>query len=647
MMTGEATAAVPTGTTRRSGFEHNPALDGIRGFAVAVVVLYHTGLIHGGWIGVEVFFVLSGYLITSLLLGEIDRTGRVDLVAFWRRRARRLLPALYVTLGVAAVFVLAVSPRTAYGTIRRDVIGALTYSSNWVSIFGGNGYWQQFAVPSPLRHMWSLAVEEQFYVVYPLLAVAVLRPRVRQWAIPTLAAVALAWQLWSVAHVALDRFYLGTDTRAFGILIGALVALVPQRVGDRAGAALGVVAVTGLVAASLWLDGSARGSFHGPFQLCSLAAAALVLAVRPTGPTWLRAWCSSRPLTLLGRWSYGIYLFHWPVAEALRQRWDLGAVAVTLVTVPVSLAVAGLSYRWIESPIRHSGLGGRRRASGGLAIGAACAVAALVTTTVGSERSLSAADVADEVAPQVSSPSDGPLAVFDGILERPLDRPYRVMLVGDSVGASLVPALEGLVSSAGIEVFSRAAPSCSYDRERTSSGGDFQEDQSCVDIVAGWRTDVATFRPDVVYFVYGSWSGWYYQDAFRTQCDPVLADRVTELYSLALDDLTSAGARVVFVGPPYWRANGTDEGLDTAYDCLRDVMQRFVAAHNDVASYVDLHHLVCDGSDCDAMVGDQLARPDGLHFDGDAAVTATIELLRSALEPPADGWPASVPIERN
>lgn len=227
---------------------------------------------------------------------------------------------------------------------------------------------------------------------------------------------------------------------------------------------------------------------------------------------------------------------------------------------------------------------------------------------------------------------------------RPQGRPARVLVVGDSVGASLEDPLTQLSTAAGFEVFSRAAPSCSYDRELTT-GGTFTEDPSCLDIVHGWASDVDLYRPDAVLFVYGSWSGWEYAGQFRTQCDPVLAQHVTTLYMQAVHDLGSTGAPVYFVAPPYWRLDGGDAATDDAYDCLRGVMAEFVASHPSTTALIDLSHVVCDGRDCDASAGGQTVRADGLHFSGPGALTVAVEIMRHVIAAPVAGWPPVEPIE--
>lgn len=381
---------------------YNPGLDAFRGLSVIAVVLYHTGVTTGGWIGVECFFVLSGYLITSLLINEYDHTRRIDLIGFWRRRARRLLPALFLLLGSIAVYVRVVAEPSEYGPIRRDVVGALTYTSNWLAIHGGSGYWQHFAAPSPLRHMWSLAVEEQFYLVYPLLAVVLLRSRrARSVAVPAMAIVALAWQLWMTQHATLDRLYLGTDTRAFGILVGATVAVIPRGAGRRVARWIAPIALLGLAAAAATLDGNSGATFRGPFQLTTLAAGLTVFGLRAGSGDPLVSVLARRWLVAVGRWSYGIYLVHWPMVALAARHPGLRSLEVAAVVLPVSIVIAAASYRWIESPIRHGGLARLGRpwivGTGLAALGAA----AVLSSTVGATAPLAASTVARAPIPSL------------------------------------------------------------------------------------------------------------------------------------------------------------------------------------------------------------------------------------------------------
>ncbi|TME48646.1 MAG: acyltransferase, partial [Chloroflexi bacterium] len=269
-------------------------LDGLRALAVLAVIAYHLnfGWAQGGLLGVGVFFVLSGYLITDLLLSQRERTGRIWLGRFWLRRARRLLPALWVMLAVVAVWVSLVQPEQL-AALRQDVVAAFAYASNWWYVFQHISYFASFGPPSPLGHLWSLAVEEQFYVVWPLLLIIAVRFVRRRQVLVVLVllgvvASALAMAALYQAGGNPNRMYYGTDTRAFELLIGASLALVwPSRrvvaaISRRRRAALDAVGVSGLAVIALMVVYTNQYQpfvYQGGLVLLSLAAAALVVAL--------------------------------------------------------------------------------------------------------------------------------------------------------------------------------------------------------------------------------------------------------------------------------------------------------------------------------------------------------------------------------
>ena len=348
------------GVDRGPRLAHRPALDGLRGAAVLSVLLYHTGVLRGGWIGVDTFFVLSGYLITSLLLAEHDRTGGIALKAFWGRRARRLLPALFLLLAGVGLFAALVATAEARSVIRQDLWGALTYGSNWLDIVRGSGYWQTFTQPSPLAHVWSLAIEEQFYVVWPLVAWWALR-RGGARRLATVAAaggvVLAAWAIglaWAGASV--DRLYLGTDTRAPALLLGATLGAL--RVGTarpelrRVAHVAGPLGVALLVWAAFTLDGRDPEVYRGALLGVSLAGALAVVGASQDDGGWFGRVVGWRPLCVLGLLSYGIYLAHWPILLAVQHWSHLGPWATTAVVAPLTIAVAAASYLAVEHPIR-------------------------------------------------------------------------------------------------------------------------------------------------------------------------------------------------------------------------------------------------------------------------------------------------------
>jgi len=359
----------------RSGQRYMPGLDGLRALAVLAVIAYHEqlGWAPGGLLGVGVFFTLSGYLITDLLLGHWCARGRLDLGDFWLRRARRLLPALFVMLAVVTAWITVLSP-ARLASLRGAVAGAATYSSNWYYIATHSSYFARFAPPGPFDHLWSLAVEEQFYLVWPwllLIGVCCLRGRrstaVRWLALPTLALAAGSAVLMVVLyHPGYDptRIYEGSDTRACGLLIGAALAMLwpsrrasgPARWASLAldGAGIAGLAVIGLM---IWRVGQYSPlTYQGGLVALSVATAGVLAAATCPGSLVGLA-LGWRPLRWLGVRSYGIYLWHYPVillTSPANPGPDLPRAAVQ---VAASVGIAAVSWRFVEEPIRRGALG--------------------------------------------------------------------------------------------------------------------------------------------------------------------------------------------------------------------------------------------------------------------------------------------------
>ena len=375
---------------------YSPGLDGLRALAVIAVLLYHADLawIPGGFLGVEVFFVISGYLITALLLAEWRQRGRIDLKGFWMRRARRLLPALYVLLVVSLAFSVVFLPGEV-ARLRGDVLAAFGYVTNWYLIFGHVSYFEAVGRPSLLQHLWSLAVEEQFYLLWPpvlalVLAIGASRLRRRRALTVALAgavASAVAMALLYAPGVDPSRIYYGTDTRSTGLLCGAAVAFLwlpddkyrpsetrhhrlelatrgrfRRRWGWTAPLLLDVVGFAAL-GALVWFClnlGEFRPLlYEGGFALVALATVVTIMAVvHPYSFMGARV-LGSAPLRWIGVRSYGIYLWHWPVFMVTRPDLDVPIEGLPLLALRLSVTVllADLSYRFVETPIRRGALG--------------------------------------------------------------------------------------------------------------------------------------------------------------------------------------------------------------------------------------------------------------------------------------------------
>ena len=359
----------PVGSSQR----YMPGLDGLRAIAVLAVIAYHldSGLAPGGLLGVGVFFTLSGYLITDLLLGQREALGRLRLGDFWLRRARRLLPALFLMLAVVVAWVTLLD-RSLLPGLREDVLAAVTYVSNWWNIVRDASYFARFGPPPPLDHLWSLAVEEQFYLIWPFLLWLGLRYVQGRY---TLAGLTLAGAALSAAAMAwiyepgIDptRVYEGTDTRAFGLLVGAVLAMVwPSRklradlITVRGRLLLDAAGVVGLVVIGLLIWRTSEYSpflYKGGILLLSVATVLTVTAlVHPASRLGVAVGWS--PLRWLGVRSYGIYLWHYPIivltAPSMQQKASLGPEALQVFA---TVAVAALSWRFFEEPIRRGAIG--------------------------------------------------------------------------------------------------------------------------------------------------------------------------------------------------------------------------------------------------------------------------------------------------
>ena len=355
------------GVTGRIG-----AVDGLRAFAVCGVIAFHFGLgLPGGFLGVDFFFVISGYVITRLLLIERRRTGAIDWPRFWARRGRRLLPAVVAVLGAVQLWLRLGAPPELRGTTNAQTLAALTYVSNWYAIVANVGYWGAQIDATPLTHLWSLAVEEQFYVAWPLLLVAVLAltrsPR----------ALAVAAGLGAVASYAtgvvlfhtegVDRAYLGTDARAGALLLGVLCAVLltrPEPGPDgswdrlpplrRPASACALLAVAALVL--LWATAAIKAPwlYAGGLFVAGLSAAVIIAYVVAAPGSAAARFVGSRPVVAVGRLSYSLYLWHWPVHVYAIHRWPRAERPLLIAgEITVTVALSCLSFALLEQPVRR------------------------------------------------------------------------------------------------------------------------------------------------------------------------------------------------------------------------------------------------------------------------------------------------------
>ncbi|ULU24130.1 acyltransferase family protein [Dyella terrae] len=366
------TQIVPSVHTRLSG------LDGLRAIAVSAVVLFHADFYwaRGGYLGVDLFFVISGFLITGLMAREVDRRGRLDLRDFYWRRAKRLLPASWLMMAVVVAIATWVA-RDALPHLRNDVVASLAYVTNWELLRSQTSYFEATGRPPLLQHLWSLAIEEQFYILWAPLAF-ILLPRMKRRG---MAVIAIALAAASAAWMALlahkigypgqgdpSRLYFGTDTHGFALLLGSALGLLwqPSPELDRPGVMaratgwlLGLIALTCMVALFAMMGEDTPRLY--PWGFLAAAATSLALIMIATHPGMAFGRCLDNPvMRWIGERSYGIYLWHWPVFMLTRPGMDLRALdnrSVLVVRIVLTLVVAALSYRYLEMPIRRGALG--------------------------------------------------------------------------------------------------------------------------------------------------------------------------------------------------------------------------------------------------------------------------------------------------
>lgn len=613
---------------RHGRWGYRPALDGLRAISVLVIIAFHLPIpqLQGAFLGVNVFFVVSGYLITRLLLIEHDAWGRLDLLGFYARRVRRLLPALLVLVCILCLSFPALMGEKTAATFRGDALSSLFYVANWRMILTGQSYFEAFGAASPFRHLWTLGIEEQFYLLFPvLLIVAVRLFGHRVGAILLIGAVAIASAIEMALVVSpadVSRAYYGTDTRIQDLLVGAVLALVLQRyarpcsprarVAVRASAAIGGAVC--LVA--FWVVRPDAAFFRGGFLAFDLSVAAVVLHIEWWPRSRMGAVLATPVLAWVGRMSYGLYLWHWPVIVVLAAKGaSLPGPVVKNLAVALTFALAAASHYYIEDPVRRGALRRRLGARAPLVSVSAIALATAlaVASTVG--RTLAPDLVAGRAATTTAGQGS-----------------FRLLLVGDSVGFNLgyaFPAsdypqasIEGVINAG----CGTAEQSLAFDG-RPQPGAD--PDQ-CAHIFDDWRTAFQRNHPAAVVWSLGGWEVYdHYIDGRVLSVGSVeYRDYLLSRLDTGLEAL-SPGPSPVYITqvPCYRQASYVVGGVDLATDrndpargqAVNDILRAFASRHPERVRLLDTGSLVCpDGHYVNDVNGVQL-RSDGVHYSPSGA----------------------------
>ena len=555
------------------GQDRTAALDGLRAVAVLGVLLFHAVLLPGGFLGVSSFFTLSGFLIARLVIVELETTGRLDLGPFWSRRARRLLPASVACCFLVLLYGAMAGTPTQLHALRGDMLAAFGQVANWRFLAAGKAYANRFSDPSPLQHYWSLAIEEQFYLVLPLVLAAVAwrtpAHRIRRAVLAAAASLAAvgAGIGWFVSPT---HAYYGTETRlpelAVGVALAAWLGTAHGvRVGHRAVAVARRLVVPALVAlGALWwfAEPSARWISRGGLLANALATAVVIVALHER--TAVTAILSRRPLVWLGRVSYGVYLYHWPVFLWLTpERVGVRAWPLLGVRLAVTVGLAQLSWRLVEQPVRHRRvLHGRaaRYALGAAVVLVVCNLA--LVTARPPQPALAFTDVRGEApiaaTTTVAAP---PAAVTTSTFVTPVvttpPTPLKVMIVGDSIGLTLARGfLDVATGPPSLRVFVDAEVGCSLATggRRRALGYDDDDPAKCATRNEALTGNVVSFQPDVVVVLSCLWDvadrvlpG---ERRWRTPGDPRYDAFTTASLAATADAIGATGATIAWLSCP-------------------------------------------------------------------------------------------------
>jgi peptidoglycan/LPS O-acetylase OafA/YrhL len=638
-------------------FDYRPALDGLRAVAVIAVIAYHLDRAEGGFLGVDLFFVLSGYLITGLLVAEFQRAGRIAIPEFWARRVRRLYPALLLAVAAVLAYAAFVATPLEQWSLRSDAISSLFYFANWHFIFADQSYFAQFADPSPLRHFWSLAIEEQFYLVWPAALAGLLwlrRGRVGLLVgviiVGAIASIAVQALLWNAADP--SRAYYSTFARAHELLIGALLAVYLQQRGEVRRPRLTIIvtaaaAVAVIVAFAVASD-TAGSYYHGGSVLFCLAVAALIAGVEQRGANPIRDALSVAPARYVGRISYSLYLWHWPVILwVTTARVGLSGVALDGLQLVLMFALASASTLFVEEPIRRPGTLRRwlvpRRLALLLPAVSACMVAATFVATRNAESA-----PGDEYV-TVTTPGKRPLTKV------PSSVPVAAVF-GDSIPRALEPALAAAAERRRWVLVNAAVDGCGIadDVVWANETGDVAYWQDICETVAypDERQVITQYDPDVVIWYSNTENSEFLVDGAVVQPDtPEHESNLRVAMEAAHDHLTAGGAKLVLVGvaphsPPLRGcedAQGVDqcanvEDFNATLPYVNAQLKWLAERHSDT-TLISLVDLFCpSGPPCPSEIDGLTVRPDGTHFsDGFAPLIANALLARTASTVPPGG----------
>jgi peptidoglycan/LPS O-acetylase OafA/YrhL len=683
-----------------------PALDGVRAFAVVAVMMYHGGLsiTTGGYMGVDTFFVLSGFLITSLLVSEWRQSLTIRLGAFWARRARRLLPALLLMLLFVAFFASVIVPKGTYGALRLDALATLLYVSNWHFILVNSNYFNETASASPLIHTWSLAVEEQFYLIWPLVVLGILRVTKSLkllFGVCCVAAVASAVETFVLFHhsVSTNRVYLGTDTRAQCLFIGSALAVGLVLLTKRSHAEgrlkegelwspaksngrffCGLAGIAGAaIAVVIWVTTSTTSSFpySGGFFLIGLGTAGVIASAIGAPRTLIPRFLSLAPIRYVGRISYGLYIWHWPLfiwvsatRTGIRGDW------LFVVRVLVTFAVSIVSYHLIEQPIRRGTFLRQWKAVVAVPVGLGVVLVAMLAATTTTPALALTTTAPSVIATTTTPPSTTTPTTLPGApppttttVKPP---PVRVLLFGDSVALTLGVGLaqQSVMNKYNYSLSDKGILGCGVvmGPEVVEMGARYATPPACdgtpfhdgTPVLQQpwpyqWLSAMSETNPNVVVLLAGRWEvvDREYKGKFTNILNPTFAAYVKHQLELTSSLVNASGAHMVFLTAPCTDEGEQPDGAPWPEDSparlavYNNLVHQVAAEHPATDSVVDLHQASCPGGKYSTVVrGVTIRRADGVHFTDAGGVELAPYLMPAIVasgRAQMDGTPASSP----
>lgn len=624
----------------RAPKERRPALDGVRAVAILAVIAYHYGFGwgQGGFLGVDVFFVLSGYLITSLILSERERTGTIALLAFWTRRAKRLLPALFVMLIAVAFWVGAYGSPFEAIVRRNDIMSSLFYWANWHFISSGEDYFAQFMTASPVRHTWSLAIEEQFYLIWPIVCVIALSAARGKRKV--IAAVCVIGIVVSAVAMALlytpddpSRAYYGTDTRAHQLLIGALLAVLMTQLQSarlrRLAFVVGPTAAVILLAAFALLPDTAATYYQGLSVALAVVTASLVWSIEASPRAWFSRCVGIRPMAWIGEISYGLYLWHWPIILAVTSPVGIFAslpdpVGLSAERLALTFGIATTSYYLVEQPIRRGKVPAIGPSARRFALATVVVIVAVMSIT-NWQTSSGVAAATDVVTRPTNCPQYSICLRHQGPPGAPV-----VAVIGDSIPMSMDPAFLAISEKYGWTYVLEAASDC----RSTHLEGTNPTDA----VIQGYNKDCYARIPALEQKLLDTWHPEVIIDIDFKDTENALAPdgstyksgtpQMLALEQGAMTDLakqvTGSGAKFVLMDmPPALPTDCVDPGKMSSNHCQIKVSaanKSYYAMYAGLAQTISgvstfsLNDMICPGDICVPVVNGIIVRYDGIHF---------------------------------